>query len=340
MPPSAAPDPTGRRGRARRERTQDSNDEIQPDDAQYDNSNLEPDYPDSDDDETVRTNHPRKPSWVEESIKRNITGFIIESFAMLTSRTYGDHLDVSRYKILCICALKDVEDKARRRFANEPISIRDLDRGFYDETVGKPTEFLQELMPGIKHDIADLNNARRRLYQLQKAGMTSRSLFHNQAALTKAKNRQRIVQWFLNRRVARGIADPPPVVEQAQAAVVEMQAEVAALQEAEHAEPDADLQHDLQELAAAFESLEASHPEESHSELLRELDEFQAHMQQAQSHDMERRELLAALQHGLDETNGLLDELLANRALQVQRQGPVLYKAWRAATRAECSPPA
>lgn len=288
----------------------------------------------------MRTNHPRKPSWAEESIKRNITGFIIDSFAMLTSRTYGDHLDVSRYKILCICALKDVEDKARRRFANEPSSIRDLDRGFYDENVGKKTEFLHELMPGIKHDIADLNNARRRLYQLQKAGMTSRSLFHNQAALTKTKNRQRIVQWFLNRRAVRGMADPPPVVEQAQAAVAEMQAEVAAFQEAEHAEPPVDLQHDLQDLAAAFQSFEASHPEETHSELVRELDEFQRHIQQAQLQDIKRRELLTALQHGLDETNGLLDELLQDRALQVQRQGPALYKAWLAATRAECSPPA
>ena len=287
----------------------------------------------------MRTNHPRKPSWAEESIKRNITGFIIDSFAMLTSRTYGDHLDVSRYKILCICALKDVEDKARRRFANEPSSIRDLDRGFYDENVGKKTEFLHELMPGIKHDIADLNNARRRLYQLQKVGMTSRSLFHNQAALTKTKNRQRIVQWFLNRRAVRGMADPPPVVEQAQAAVAEMQAEVAAFQ-AGHAEPPVDLQHELQELTAAFESLEASHPEESLSELVIELDEFGRHIQHVQLQDIERGELLAAIQHGLDETNGLLEELIENRALEVQRQGPALYKAWLAATRAECSPPA
>jgi len=288
----------------------------------------------------LRIRHPRRISGEEEVIKRNLAGFILDSFAMLTSHVYGDQLDVSGFKILCICALKDVEDKARRRFANQWDSIRDLDRAFFSQNCKKDDGFLRELVTGLKHDVAAQNQARIRLYQLHQTRPNSLSLFHNQAVLTTTKNRLRIVQWLLKQRAVPGMADPPPVVEQAQAAVAEMQAEIAAFQQAEHAEPAVDLRHDLQELAAAFESLEASHPEESHSELLRELDEFQAHIQQEHLQKIERGEILAAIQHGLDETNGLLEEFLQGRELQVQRQGPALYKAWRAATRAECSPPA
>jgi hypothetical protein len=261
-------------------------------------------------------------------------------FVVLTTREYGDNLDLGAYKILCLFSLREVEDMLRRRFANTEESIQGLDRDFHAVARDFSTDELRAQLAEFVDTISSLNRERRRILQTQTRERWALDFFHLQAALTKVKNKQCIAQWFLKRRAVRGMADPPPVVEQAQAAVADMQAEVAALQEAEHAEPAVDLQHDLQNLAAAFESLEASHPGESHGELVRELDEFQKHIEQAQLQDDERRQLLAAIQHGLDETNGLLDDLINDRAVQVQRQGPGLYKAWLAATRAECSPPA